>query len=178
MQANISQYTVKINDLSEGCNHFVFKMADAFFQHFQNPEFTSGNFEADIYMDKKSDLIVCDCSITGTVNIVCDRCLDRFDLPVSYEGFLYIKSGKDQKEEGVDVMYIHEQEKEINLAQYIYESICLSTPCKRAHPDDENGFSTCNKDMLAKLEEHSPPEHNREPDMRWSKLKNLIKNKN
>lgn len=178
MPANISQYTVKINELSQGCNHFIFKMTDAFFQHFQNPEFTSGNFEADIYMDKKTDLIVCDCRITGTVDTVCDRCLDRFDFPVNYEGFLYIKFGKERNQEDVDVICLHEQENEINLAQFIYESICLSTPCKRVHADDENGFSTCNREMLKKLEKHSPPEHTRGTDLRWSKLKNLINNKN
>ncbi len=179
MPANISQYTVKINEIRQGSNHFVFRMADDFFNHFQNPEFLSGDFEADIYMDKKSDLIVCDCRITGTVNTICDRCLDRFELPLKYEGFLYIKFGNEEAVEAdVDVIYLHNKETEFNLARFLYESICLSAPFKKVHSDDENGVSTCNRDMLKKLEKYSPHEHNRETDMRWNKLKNLIKNKN
>ncbi len=41
------------------------------------------------------------------------------------------------------------------------------------HEDDENGNSTCDPQVLAKLEELSQKEEEKESDPRWDALKNL-----
>jgi len=173
-----NQYKIKFGNLAYGCHHFDFKMTDRFFEYFQNPEFTAGNFAAEIQLEKKRDHMACKCMITGTINIMCDRCLEYFDLPVYYEGLLYLKYTRGEKDDDADVIYLDEQDHEVNLAQYFYESICLSIPFKRVHADDKNGNSTCNKKMLDKLKEHSPPEQKQEYGQLWNKLKNLIDNQN
>ena len=42
-------------------------------------------------------------------------------------------------------------------------------PIKKVHPDDESGFSTCNPEMLERLNDFGE----KKPDSRWDKLKNI-----
>ena len=48
-------------------------------------------------------------------------------------------------------------------------------PIQKVHPDDENGKSTCDPDMLKKIREHMVIDENI-TDPRWDELKNLVKN--
>jgi uncharacterized metal-binding protein YceD (DUF177 family) len=45
-------------------------------------------------------------------------------------------------------------EHEIDLVSFFYEYIHLALPIKRIHPDDEKGNSTCNPEMIRKLNDH------------------------
>ena len=56
---------------------------------------------------------------------------------------------------------------------FIYETICLALPHRIVHPDDENGNSTCNPEVLKKLESMSQTEKPQEIDERWAALKDL-----
>ncbi len=112
--------------------------------------------------------------IEGEINVTCDRCLDGFPYQVEGESTLFIKFGESHDELADDVIVVPESENEIEIAQYIYELILLSFPINFIHPDDEDGFSTCNEEMMQKLNEHSEAE---EIDPRWSELKKLIDNK-
>jgi uncharacterized protein len=66
-------------------------------------------------------------------------------------------------------------EHELDMKQYFYEYILLALPIKRVHPDDKNGNSTCDPEMLKKLKEHIISEEV-ESDPRWDELKKLINN--
>ena len=83
-------------------------------------------------------------------------------------------SQKVQKNDLPMSFVVPDSENEIEIAQYIYELILLSFPINFIHPDDEDGFSTCNEEMMQKLESHSEPEV---IDPRWNELKKLIDNK-
>jgi uncharacterized metal-binding protein YceD (DUF177 family) len=48
-------------------------------------------------------------------------------------------------------MWVSPAESEINLAQYIYESIVLSLPYSRVHGEDAGGKSLCDEEMLARF---------------------------
>ena len=50
-------------------------------------------------------------------------------------------------------MWLNPAETEVNLTQYIYESIVLSLPYQRVHPEGE-----CNPDMMARFAQISGSE--------------------
>jgi uncharacterized metal-binding protein YceD (DUF177 family) len=62
----------------------------------------------------------------------------------------------------------------------MYEYIVLSLPVQRIHPDDENGRSGCDPDMLEKLKALTAKELNLEnqADPRWDALKGIIEKNN
>jgi uncharacterized metal-binding protein YceD (DUF177 family) len=59
---------------------------------------------------------------------------------------------------------------QIDLSIYLFEYVVLLLPIKKTHPDDENGNTTCNPDIIKRINQHSEPE----PDSRWEGLKGLI----
>ena len=109
-----------------------------------------------VELNKLNNLMECDVTINGEVAVECDRCLDEFYMPVSFEGKVIVSqkelAGEDygQNEDDVDVIFLHPSDDELDLSQYCYESIGLSLPLQKIHPNDANGNSTCNKEMLDK----------------------------
>jgi uncharacterized metal-binding protein YceD (DUF177 family) len=125
-------------------------------------------------MNKKSDCLIFKIGLSGFVNVTCDRCLDFFDISVVYNGTLYVNfdnkfSDKELNYIDNDFITIAAENNEIDLSHYIYESIFLSLPYRRIHPDDEKGNSTCNKKMLKKLDQYYR-ERNNIIDPRWNIL--------
>jgi uncharacterized metal-binding protein YceD (DUF177 family) len=72
------------------------------------------------------------------------------------------------------VQVIPDTAHEIDLAPFLYEYIHLLLPVRRVHPDERNGQSGCNPEVLKKLEELAPHPH---LDPRWETL-NRLKNVN
>lgn len=87
-------------------------------------------------------------NITGTVALDCDRCLDNLILPASTNGELAVRFGKEEDSNPADdLLVLDPSEGEIDLSQYIYDSICVSLPLQRVHPEGQ-----CNPEMMKKLQ--------------------------
>lgn len=173
-----STYNVPFKGLKEGKHLFDFEIDDKFFALFEESEIKHGQMKAQLELTKQSTLLILRFSAKGKVRLVCDRCLDDYDQEISNESSLYVKFGQEAENLDDDMIVLPFEEHQINVAQYLYELVILGLPIKRVHPDDENGNSTCDPEMLAKLEEYLIPETDEEPvDERWSELKKLLDNK-
>ncbi|HPF01595.1 MAG TPA: DUF177 domain-containing protein [Bacteroidales bacterium] len=170
-------YTVPISGLKEGRHRFEFEVDADFFKQFEESEVKEGNLAVTVEADKTSSHIDMIITIDGTVNISCDRCLGIYSQPLSCENRLLIRSGKVYDDSDPDIITIPGDENDLDMSQYLYEYILLALPIKRMHPDDGEGNSTCDPEMLKKLKEHSV---NREEghDHRWDDLKTLLMNNN
>ncbi len=180
MKAN--KLTIKYSGLKEGAHDFHFDLDDRFFEQFDS-DVNKGIVKVDINFVKKTNLLVLENSLHGEVEVECDRCLDPLNIPVFFTGKLFVKiqdAEPSEKDLSMDdeIMYVSTAESEINLDQYIYESVMLSLPYKKVHPDDEHGETTCNKDMIAKLDKHLVDEDKDDDtiDPRWETLRNLLGN--
>jgi uncharacterized protein len=168
-------YTIPLGGLKEGQHTFDFEIDKAFFEQFDESEVKEGSLVANVVMEKRSthlDLII---SISGNVRICCDRCLEMFLQPVDCENRLLVKFGKTIEDIDPDILSLPFGEQELNLQQHFYEFIILALPIKRVHPKDNKGRSTCDPEMLKKLDELIVEE---EPDIdpRWDELKKLMNN--
>ncbi len=169
----MKKYKIRFKELELGEYNFDFGIDKLFFDEFEKSEIKEGKLTAIVNLLKEERNITLDISIDGVVNIICDRCLEYFEFPVHFTGKLYIKPNTDIKEEKDFIIGIEEDDTEINLSQYFYESIHLSLPLKRVHPDDKDGNSTCDAEMLKLLEKHKKDQDSESIDPRWEKLKNL-----
>ncbi len=170
----LAKYTIPYKGLKDGSHEFDFTADEKFFEHFQFENNFQGQVSVKATLLKKTLVMSLNLEINGEINVTCDRCLDRFPYQVEGESTLFIKFGETYEELDNDIIVVPESENEIRIAQYIYELILLSFPINFVHPDDEDGFSTCNEEMTQKLNEHS---EKKEIDPRWSELKKLIDNK-
>ncbi len=173
----LNAYTISYADLPQGAHEFEFHVDSAFFKHFEGSEISEGDVGVYIDVEKSSTFMTLECSMDGEVKVVCDRCLDEYFEPVEFDGKLtvsFIGGLEDDENSEDEVMNMEQGDTEVNLAQYIYESICLSLPMQHFHPDDEEGNSTCNEEMLAKLNElQAQAQQTKEESSPWNKLKNL-----
>ncbi|MEA3316505.1 MAG: DUF177 domain-containing protein [Bacteroidota bacterium] len=173
----LKKYNIEFYDLEEGEHEFEFDIDDEFFNNIEYSEINKGRLKANILFKKTSLLMSFDIAIAGEVRVVCDRCTDEFDMPVEFNDSLIVKFGEENEDIDDNVIVVKNGASDINIAHYLYESINLSLPLKKVHPDDENGYSTCNQQMLDDIEDNSINSEER-IDPRWDKLKELIDNKN
>jgi len=174
----LKKYRINFRELDLGKHLFSFEIDDRFFSWFEKSEIQQGTLKADIELIKEERMITLHIKIRGEVSVMCDRCLDNFMHPLEFNGTLYLKAEEEEWEEKdkEEVILVSPDESDVNLAQYFYESIHLSLPLKRVHPDDENGNSTCDQNMLKLLEDHQREDHQTDP--RWDKLKDLFVKRN
>lgn len=179
----LSKYDIAFKGLKEGKHQFEFEIDDKFFEKFENSEVTKGELLGNVEINKQSTLMILEMAVEGTVELLCDRCLENYGQAVNNQSKMYIKFGAEAEDLNDDVLVLPLEENQINVAQYLYELIILGLPIKHVHPDDENGDSTCNPEMLDKLNEYlveevDDDEETDEPiDERWSELKKLLDNK-
>ncbi|MDR2937172.1 MAG: DUF177 domain-containing protein [Rikenellaceae bacterium] len=148
----LNRYKIVFNGLSPGEHAYRFRVDDDFWAAFEGSEIGRGTADVDVCLLRAASMLTLDFAIDAEVWVMCDRCLGEFRLPMHYAGTLYVKfSEEEQGEDDGEVMWIAPGEGEVNLAQYIYESISLSLPYQRVHPQDENGKSTCDPDMLKRF---------------------------
>jgi uncharacterized protein len=177
----LNRYLVQFKGLKVGEHIFNFDVDDAFFGEFEGSEISKGDLTVDVNLHKHSNMLEIDVDIEGEVEVLCDRCLEPFVIPTFFEGKLFVRISDsiDEEVNNDEVWFINSNEHEINLAQYIYESICLSLPIQRYHGILDTSFEECDKEMLDKLNKLSynqPKSQNEGSDNKWDKLKDFMSN--
>ncbi|RUT78804.1 DUF177 domain-containing protein [Ancylomarina longa] len=171
----LAKYTIPFKGLKDGMHEFDFSIDEEFFKQFQTEEVYQGEAKIKVSFNKKSLVTTLSFELEGKLNVACDRCLDPMEINVKGENSLFVKFGEEHEELAEDVIVISDSENEIPISQYIYELFTLNLPLSFIHPDDENGESTCNKEMIQKLNDFSVNEDEK-IDPRWNDLRKLIDN--
>ena len=174
----LTTYNIEFKGLALGLHEFDFQIDKKFFDLFDGGIAEDGNIEAKITLEKQSALMVLKIRVFGTIKIQCDRCLDLYNHLISSENKVFIKYGEKDFEEGDDVIWVSANDHQVNVAQMIYDFIILTIPIRQVHPNDEDGKSRCNPEMLRKLKDLSYIQNKSEikPDSRWDDLKKLLEN--
>lgn len=174
----LSQYTIPFSGLSEGKHQFDFSVDDKFFSEFETSEVEKGNLSVAVELEKRSTYLKLTFTISGNVTLTCDRCLEEFDYPLESTRELLVKFSEKELEDEAELIYLHPNDFQVDIAQYIYEFVILSLPIRRVHPVGEAGESLCNPLMIKKLEElrHKPGQSGEPEDPRWNALKNISDN--
>lgn len=171
------QFKLRLSGVEDGTRCFSINCDKAFFELAEISEVRDGALDLRIEMTKTEKLVTVLCQFNGYVMAPCDRCLLPVRLPMDFEQRLIVKlvpnTGDEPESEDDDIWVLDENTYELDLFQFVYESIFLALPIRIVHEDDENGNSTCDPAVLAKLEELSQKEEEKETDPRWDALKNL-----
>jgi uncharacterized protein len=168
------EFVIPFSGLSIGVHDYDFEIKDKFFSHFEGSEIDNGNFRIDLELTKQSTMLVLKFTISGTTNVMCDRCSDMFNMQVEGEQRLIVKLGDEDFGDNDEIVSIPASESEYDVGRHIYEYIILSLPQRRVHPDIKKGKTGCNKEMLKKLEDiAAKEEEEKKTDPRWDKLKDL-----
>lgn len=142
----LNAYSIDYKSLAEGSHEFSLAVDGALFRQFENEEVHDGEFQVKIELQKSETMLLIDFEIKGEAVVECDRCLDDCAIAVDYVGRLTVKFSDEISDYDGEVLWMSPSESELDLSQYIYESIILSLPYRRVHP--EGG---CNPEMEARF---------------------------
>ncbi len=145
-------YIIDFKDLKVGDYHFDFSVGASLFAPYEECEVLGGDCEVKVEMQRSESMLSLQVAITGDVEVACDRCLEPCAVEVDYDAPLVVKFIDEARltesefEYDGEVMWLPTGATELNLAQYIYESIILSLPYQRVHEEGD-----CNPEMMERF---------------------------
>ena len=149
-------YTISFKGLSLGSHVFDWVLDDSFFASYEMSEIGDASIDVQLTLVKHSRFLELNFVLDGWAKVNCDRCLDPLRLEITSAPKMFVKFGEQAGEDDTDdndVIILTHGEDQLDVAQYLYEYAHLSLPIRRVHPDDANGHSACNADMIRKLEQ-------------------------
>ncbi|NUQ23547.1 MAG: DUF177 domain-containing protein [Saprospiraceae bacterium] len=174
-------YSIPVKGLRLGVHTFKFQIDDAFFQHFEQSPVQQGQVDLTLTLDKRPDMYILEFDFEGSVKTECDRCLAPIDLPIGDAQQLMVKFSEEEEPEDAEVVFIHPEAQQLNVARYIYEFICLAIPMIRVYDCKNDPKRPCNEEMLryldnaAQTSDEPAPD---EPNPMWEALKKWTENDN
>lgn len=169
-----ADFKVNIIGLSLKSHRFDFSIGDDFFKIYGTALLESGQFDAEVTLDKGETLIEANFHIQGLAHLVCDRSLEPFDLPMDFDRRILFKYGEEEKELSDEIVLITREQAKLDLGQFMYELITVNLPMKRLHPrfqEDENTEDDIQLVYSSPVDESKKEEDTIDP--RWEKLKKL-----
>ena len=106
---------------------FDWKADGEFFEQFGNKDILAADVDVTAQVVNHGVTVDVQCSMEGTVTVLCDRCLDELELPVEAE---------------FSESYTPESAC-LDLSQDIYDYVCIALPLQRVHPDGQ-----CNPETI------------------------------
>ncbi|MCQ2276318.1 MAG: DUF177 domain-containing protein [Bacteroidales bacterium] len=172
-------FKLRLAGVEDGTYSFSISCKKEFFELAKISNIEDGDLKLQVEMSKTEKLVDVRCHFEGYVVAPCDRCLLPVTLPMDIDERLIVKLvptvEEGENDDDDDIWVMDENTYELDIFQFVYESIFLAMPISVIHEDDENGNSTCDPEVLKKLEELSQKEEEKEKetDPRWDALKNL-----
>lgn len=166
-------FSIPVKGLRTGVHHYEFQIGRAFFAAFEASPIEEGELAVNLQFDKRPGLYILQFDIRGTVKTECDRCLASINLPIVDSQQLLVKFSEEDEQEEADVIYIHAEATQLNVAQYIYEFIILAVPMIKVYDCESKEESPCDLEMLAYLEGENEDQEASNPV--WDALKNFKK---
>lgn len=143
---SVERYTIPFKGLKPGVYDFEFPIDGELFRVFESSDIKEGACCAKVRMERAEKQLTLDVTITGDVVVPCDRCLEDCRVPVDFSGRLLVRFSDEPGEYDGDVLWLLPVEETVDLTQYLYESIVLSLPYQRVHPD-----GACDPEMLKRF---------------------------
>ncbi len=142
-------YVIDFKGLDMGLHHFEYVANGGLFAQYDGCELLGGSCNVVVDLQRSESMLTFDVDIEGVVDVACDRCLEPCGVEVDFVGLLVVKFSDDealQSEYDGEIMWLPTGATEVDLTQYIYESIILSLPYQRVHPEGE-----CDEEMMKRF---------------------------
>ena len=120
-------YKLPLKSLAAGTYDYEYHLGKQFFTDMESADIHDADLDVKLAVTHKRDIYRLDFTITGTITLICDRCLDDLKMPLS----------------------IPESDNFLNVAYMLYDTVALTIPIKHVHP-----MGKCNRQMSAMLRKH------------------------
>lgn len=166
------EYIIPFEGLKPGVYIYEYHVEDAFFEEFEYSIISGGDINVVFTLEKKETMMLGQFSMSGTIQLPCDRCMDLMDIPISVSDKVVFKFS-DEENEDENLIHIASSAFSIDISPIIYELLTVALPSRAVHDEDE-----CNEEMLDLLDQYESYSNDEEDseednDPRWNDLKKL-----
>ena len=169
----MNEYRITIGRIEEGIHSFTFDIKDSFFKAFSQSEVKHANIVSTILLERKNNKLALSIELNGRINhLLCDICAEDISVDISSITKMMIKETSENLESTDEIIYINSNENELSIEHLLFELITLSLPNKRQHPENEDGTTNCNTEMINLIDNYNNIEE-KSSDPRWDALKDL-----
>ena len=185
MLKQVLKYQIQHEKLENGVHQFDYQVDGALFSRFENEEIQGADLKVTIDLKKNSEGFTLFLSAIGEIELQCDRCLDFFSHPLEISHEVIVKlDDKTDFDTDHDFVCLDRTCDSIDVSYFIYEMVIVNLPIRRVHPEDENGESLCNPEIVKYIageslitEEDAQVIEEAESNENWKEdLKNLLNN--
>ena len=130
----LEAYQIPIISLEDKAYQYTFSGDDTFFAAFEQDWVEKGAFKVTVDLTKSALMIQVQLQITGSIELTCDRSLERFDSPIAVNEKLIFKYSDHNEDMGDNLFLLDRKEPKLDLSQDIFDFIALEVPMKKLHP--------------------------------------------
>jgi uncharacterized metal-binding protein YceD (DUF177 family) len=130
----LEAYQIPIISLEDKAYQYTFSGDDTFFAAFEQDWVEKGKFKVTVDLTKSALMIQVQLQITGSIELTCDRSLERFDSPIAVNEKLIFKYSDHNEDMGDNLFLLDRKEPKLDLSQDIFDFIALEVPMKKLHP--------------------------------------------
>lgn len=142
-------YQIQYNSLENGDHQFDFHVDKRLILRFNDESINDADINVDAVLSRKGDEFILRLKGKGIVELQCDRCLDYYKQPLDLTHEVVIRLAEETNFDlDEDYVTLNKNSNFIDIAVFIYEMITFGLPIRRVHPEDENGESMCNPEVV------------------------------
>lgn len=139
-----TEYKLMLKSLPTGKHNFEYHLDKTFFNNMENPDVRDADVVVNLSVDHSADAYVLAFHLTGTLTVLCDRCLDEMEIPIDATYDLTVKYGEEYNDDSDILLVIPESDNYLNVAYMVYDTAVLAIPPRHVHPQGK-----CNRAMSA-----------------------------
>lgn len=151
------EFDIAFVGLKPGIHVFNYSIDDKFFITYGKQDFTHCSANIQLSLEKNNNFMLLSFDIDGKAEVNCDRCGNTIIKQLWDEFTIVVKMVENptvmnEQEEDPDVFYISRGESHLHVADWLFEFVNLSLPLQKICEIDENNKSTCNQEVIDRLE--------------------------
>ena len=171
----LQEFNIAFAGLKVGKHSYSMAVNDDFFACFPESQISKALLQLSLELEKSNSMLQFDFTITGEVELECDRCLEMYRQPLMVHRRLMVKFGEEFAEQSDEILVIPSGESHFDISHFVYEFIHLELPWRHVHPEREGGASGCDQEIIQKLKKYSDRKQDGSgnTDARWDALNSL-----
>lgn len=170
MSKESKAYTIDIPKLKLGRHQQEFRVDGTFLEN--HPDIQNADIQASLQIERTTMHIDVQYHLTGSVELLCDRCLVPYAFPIDATTQVVYSFDKSMIEaEDAEVVFISRSIHLLDVSQDLYDFIVLQVPYR--HVPDDCPRPTCPPDLLNQIGVGDGVE-DQTIDPRWESLKGLL----
>lgn len=142
VKKSTNEFIIHFVGLKIGTHRYEFDIDKSFFEGVEDTLIDDANVHVELAFDKKETMMIAEFSLSGTVITPCDRCNDPMEVQIRGDYRIVYKFGTEVSEDE-NLIILHPEAFELDVAAPIYELLVISLPARRIHPE-----GACNEEVM------------------------------